>query len=95
MVIRLEGPVKLKILRGFDSLEGRAQVIDALDYRGLLKTRAEPGVLQIGLDLIDDCTGGLKRLLGLLPSVSLGLKLTQGKVGLPKLGRIADPLSDR
>ena len=60
----------------------------------MLKARAQPGVLQIGLDLVDDGTGGPKRLLGLLPSLSLCPELTQGEVGLPELGRVADGLGD-
>jgi hypothetical protein len=58
----------------------------------MLEARAQPGVLQICLDLLDHRTGGLEGLPGLLSSFNLGLELPQGEVRLPDLGRIADGL---
>ena len=56
----------------------------------MLEVRAQHGVLQPPLDLIDDLMGGLKRSLGQLPLISFSLELTQGEVDRPKLGRVAD-----
>lgn len=59
----------------FESLEGRAQVIDTLDNRAKFETRAQPRVLQMCPDLIDDHAGGLKGSLSLLPSFRFRLEL--------------------
>ena len=61
----------------------------------MLQAGAEPWVLHVRLNLLDDRTGGLVCLPGLLWSSGFGMEVSQSEVGLPELRRVTDRLGQR
>ena len=61
----------------------------------MLQAGAELWVLHARLDLLDDRTGGLVCLPGLLRPSGCGVEVSQGEVGLPELRRVANGLGQR
>ena len=78
-----------------DTTGRRSTPVDLLNQWRLFETGAQLWVLQVRLDPLNDLTGGLVRLPGLLRPPGLGVEASQGEVGLPELRRVANGLGQR